>query len=38
MTDPRQLIGAASFLALVACAQGCGDSVRLVAAQVIGRR
>lgn len=37
MTDRRQLIGAALFLALIAVVQGCGDSVRLVAAQVIGR-
>ena len=37
------MIGAALFLALgalalLACALGCGNSVRLVAAQVIGRR
>ena len=40
MTDRRQLIGAALFLALIALlavVQGCGNSVRLVAAQVIGR-
>ena len=37
MTDRRQLIGAALFLTLIACAQGCGGSVRPVAAQVIGR-